>query len=150
MAHTAHTSRMASAVEHLLALFSKYPYKIPKEVELPHLSFRDQKFDALYTALQGAYNTGKKIQGEDMRVWQGEYQNILDEYKLLADKDYEDIDDRTVEMEFKRLVAVLVEYVLKAKQNRLIGAMRRAEEKGEEDKIEKLSLQLDRLVNGGV
>ncbi|MBI3335853.1 MAG: DNA primase [Candidatus Portnoybacteria bacterium] len=147
---TTRVSPLASALEHLLALFSKYPYKIPGEVDLPHLSFRDQKFNALYSALQAAYNTGKKLEGEDMRVWQQKYQHILDEYKLLADKDYGDIDDRAIEMEFKRLVAVLREYVRKIKQNRLVRAMQKAEEKGEEGEIEKLSAQLDRLMQGRV
>ena len=145
ISETARKSRIESAVEHLLALFCKYPYKTPTKMSFPHVTFRGERLNTLYTVLQAAYTTGKKVSEEDMRVWRERHQIIIDECSLLADKDYENMDDRSIQLEFNSLSDIVKEHVMKIKRGKLIGEIRRAEERGDENEAEKVSSLLDTL-----
>ena len=55
------------------------------------------------------------------------------------------MDDRSIQLEFNSLSDIVKEHVMKIKRGKLIGEIRRAEERGDENEAEKVSSLLDTL-----
>jgi len=139
-------SNLKSAVEHLLALVFVYPKHVAGQIKLPKLIFKNQDFNDLYKKARDQYNKGK-ISLETVNAWQSKYQNLVDNLKLLADKDYSDLESQAIKSEFNRLVRFLNDQVLKIKRGLLIAKIKLAEQKGDEVLVLKLSKRLDSLIN---
>jgi len=139
-------SNLKSAVEHLLALVFAYPKQVADQIKLPKLIFKNQDFNDLYKQVRDQYNKGK-ISLETVNAWQSKYQNLVDNLKLLADKDYSDLESQAIKSEFNRLVRFLNDQVLKIKRGQLIAKIKLAEQKGDEVLVLKLSKRLDSLIN---
>jgi DNA primase len=153
-------SNLKSVVEHVLALIFVYPKQVINHVKLPKLIFKpansanaadklaqeNQKFNDLYKEVRNQYNKGE-ISFLIINAWQSKYQNLVDSLKLLADKDYSDLDSQAVKSEFNRLVKFLNYQILKIKRGHLIAEIKLAENKGDEALVLELSKKLDNLTN---
>lgn len=141
-------SPIISSVNCLFALVSKYARKVPLSVMLPDIPFHSKELFYLYKDLRETYNAEITVERESLELWKERHREVLEEYILLADKEYADIDDREVQLEFSRLREVLSRYVMKAKQDKLISAIKRAEERDKDDAAaEKLTVQLNTLIS---
>ena len=139
-------SNLKSAVEHLLALVFAYPKQVADQIKLPKLIFKNQEFNDLYKQVRDQYNKAK-ISLEIINAWQLKYKDLADSLKLLADKDYSDLESQAIKSEFNRLVRFLNDQVLKIKRGQLIAKIKLAEQKGDEVLVLKLSKRLDSLIN---
>jgi DNA primase len=141
-------SPIVSSAQCLFALVCKYVHKIPLSMMLPDIRFRNEQIAYLYKDLRETYNAETTVERKLVELWKERNEEILEEYLLLAEKEYGDLDDREIQLEFSRLKAVLSQYDMKTKQDKLISAIKNAEERDSDDvAAEKLTVQLNALIS---
>ncbi|MBI4359873.1 MAG: DNA primase [Candidatus Jacksonbacteria bacterium] len=130
---------------HLIALSIAYPRHIPKSVKLPIITIKDLSLDILYKEFYDAYQhpAFPKVYIENVK---NERSASLDEFLLLASKDYPDLAPQEVEREFQRLLEALYENAIAARKAELIYEIKRVENEGDASRGDALLLELDTLL----
>ncbi|MEK9165310.1 MAG: DNA primase [Patescibacteria group bacterium] len=139
-------SNFKSAIEHLLALILAFAKRLPDQLKLPQLKLRDQTLNNLYKEVRDYYNK-REITAEIIAQWKENYQDLVGDLELLADKDYGELEPAEIQREFKRLAEFLNNKAIGLKRQRMIEQIRTAEEADDESRVAELSELLDQVLN---